>query len=86
MFDSGLKDAVMSVVVVLLGMAFGMALGHLWPQAGALLKPDSDGFVGLVKMMIAPIVFCTIVSGITSQRAEWPSGARSCGRWDFSIF
>ena len=40
----------------------GMALGHLWPQAGALLKPVSDGFVGLVKMMIAPIVFCTIVS------------------------
>jgi Na+/H+-dicarboxylate symporter len=53
-------------VQVLLGMALGMALGHLWPQAGALLKPVSDGFVGLVKMMIAPIVFCTIVSGITS--------------------
>lgn len=44
----------------------GMAVGHFWPQAGALLKPLSDGFVGLVRMMIAPIVFCTIVSGISS--------------------
>lgn len=53
-------------VQVLLGMVLGMAVGHFWPQAGTLLKPLSDGFVGLVKMMIAPIVFCTIVSGISS--------------------
>ena len=53
-------------VQVLLGMVLGMALGHFLPQAGTLLKPLSDAFVGLVRMMIAPIVFCTIVSGITS--------------------
>ncbi|MEM5338035.1 C4-dicarboxylate transporter DctA [Paraburkholderia azotifigens] len=53
-------------VQVLLAMVSGMALGHFWPPAGALLKPLSDAFVGLVRMMIAPIVFCTIVSGITS--------------------
>ncbi|HEX7934351.1 MAG TPA: C4-dicarboxylate transporter DctA [Paraburkholderia sp.] len=53
-------------VQVLLGMVLGIALGHFWPQAGAQLKPFSDGFVGLVRMMIAPIVFCTIVLGITS--------------------
>lgn len=53
-------------VQVLLAMVFGMALGHFWPPAGALLKPLSDAFVGLVRMMIVPIVFCTIVSGITS--------------------
>ncbi|WP_341312101.1 C4-dicarboxylate transporter DctA [Paraburkholderia sp. IMGN_8] len=53
-------------VQVLLGMVLGMTLGHFWPQAGASLKPLSDAFVGLVRMMIAPIVFCTIVSGITS--------------------
>ena len=53
-------------VQVLLAMVLGMALGHFWPAAGALLKPLSDAFVGLVRMMIAPIVFCTIVSGITS--------------------
>lgn len=53
-------------VQVLLGMLLGMTLGHFWPHAGALFKPLSDAFVGLVRMMIAPIVFCTIVSGITS--------------------
>ncbi|MEX3933748.1 C4-dicarboxylate transporter DctA [Paraburkholderia phymatum] len=53
-------------VQVLLAMVLGMTLGHFWPPAGALLKPLSDAFVGLVRMMIAPIVFCTIVSGITS--------------------
>ncbi|SEJ14034.1 C4-dicarboxylate transporter DctA [Paraburkholderia diazotrophica] len=53
-------------VQVVLAMVLGMTLGHFWPQAGALLKPLSDAFVGLVRMMIAPIVFCTIVSGITS--------------------
>ena len=53
-------------VQVLLGMVLGVALGHFLPQAGTLLKPLSDAFVGLVRMMIAPIVFCTIVSGITS--------------------
>ncbi|MDI9682565.1 cation:dicarboxylate symporter family transporter, partial [Burkholderia cenocepacia] len=39
---------------------------YVWPAAGAMLKPLSDAFVALVKMTIAPIVFCTIVSGITS--------------------
>jgi Na+/H+-dicarboxylate symporter len=47
-------------------MVFGMALGHFLPQVGTAVKPLSDGFVGLVRMMIAPIVFCTIVSGTTS--------------------
>ncbi|WP_338944004.1 C4-dicarboxylate transporter DctA [Paraburkholderia sp. 22B1P] len=53
-------------VQVVLAMVLGMALGHFLPQAGPLLKPLSDGFIRLVRMMIAPIVFCTIVSGITS--------------------
>ncbi|MFM0324356.1 C4-dicarboxylate transporter DctA [Caballeronia glebae] len=53
-------------VQVLLGMLLGVTVGHVWPQAGAMLKPVSDAFIGLVRMMIAPIVFCTIVSGITS--------------------
>jgi Na+/H+-dicarboxylate symporter len=53
-------------VQVLAGVLLGMAVGHWWPEIGAALKPLGDGFVKLVKMMIAPIVFCTIVSGITS--------------------
>src|SRR6478735_9184502 len=53
-------------VQVLIGLIVGIAVGHYWPEFGAALKPLGDGFVKLVKMMIAPVVFCTIVSGITS--------------------
>src|SRR6185369_14784903 len=53
-------------VQVLIGLILGIALGHFWPEFGAALKPLGDGFVKLVKMMIAPVVFCTIVTGITS--------------------
>lgn len=53
-------------VQVLIGLTLGVLTGHLWPEFGAALKPFGDGFVKLVKMMIAPIVFCTIVSGINS--------------------
>ena len=53
-------------VQVLIGLALGVTVGHYWPELGAELKPLGDGFVKLVKMMIAPVVFCTIVSGITS--------------------
>ena len=53
-------------VQVLIGLALGIALGAAWPDFGASLKPLGDAFVKLVRMMIAPIVFCTIVSGIAS--------------------
>jgi aerobic C4-dicarboxylate transport protein len=53
-------------VQVLIGLVLGIAVGHYWPEFGAALKPLGDAFVRLVKMMIAPVVFCTIVSGITS--------------------
>src|ERR671928_163403 len=51
---------------VIVGLVTGILVGHFWPDFGASLKPLGDGFVKLVKMMIAPVVFCTIVSGITS--------------------
>ncbi|WP_028265825.1 C4-dicarboxylate transporter DctA [Arthrobacter sp. MA-N2] len=53
-------------VQVLIGVGLGILVGALWPDLGSSLKPLGDGFVKLVKFMIAPIVFCTIVSGITS--------------------
>ena len=51
---------------VIVGVVLGMTVGYFWPDFGASLKVLGDGFVKLVKMMIGPIVFCTIVSGITS--------------------
>ncbi|QGF23183.1 C4-dicarboxylate transporter DctA [Raineyella fluvialis] len=53
-------------VQVLIGVALGVLVGAFWPNLGASLQPLGDGFIKLVKFLIAPIVFCTIVSGITS--------------------
>lgn len=45
----------------------GIALGHLYPGAGEGMKPLGDGFIRLIKMIIAPIIFCTIVTGIAGM-------------------
>ena len=52
---------------VLVAVAAGILVGHFWPAFGAGLKPLGDAFVKLVKMMIAPIVFCTIALGIANM-------------------
>ena len=54
-------------IQVLLAVLLGIAVGALWPKTGASLKPLGDGFVALVKMLIAPIIFCTLVHGIASM-------------------
>ncbi|MDP1598480.1 C4-dicarboxylate transporter DctA [Phenylobacterium sp.] len=51
-------------VQVLVGIALGIAVGAIWPEVGVALKPLGDGFIKLIKMSIAPVIFCTIVSGI----------------------
>lgn len=52
---------------VLLAIAAGAALGHFYPQQAVALKPLGDGFIALVKMLIGPIVFCTVVLGIAGS-------------------
>ncbi|MBZ8140839.1 C4-dicarboxylate transporter DctA [Rubrivivax gelatinosus] len=54
-------------VQVLIAIAFGVALGHFWPETGAAMKPLGDGFIKLIKMIIAPIIFCTVVVGIAGM-------------------
>lgn len=54
-------------VQVLIAIALGVALGHFYPQAGADMKPLGDAFIKLIKMIIAPIIFCTIVVGIAGM-------------------
>ncbi len=62
---SKLKRALGSLYVqVLIGIVLGVALGYFKKEWGAALKPLGDGFINLVKMMIAPIIFCTVVTGI----------------------
>lgn len=49
---------------VLLGIFLGGLAGWLWPESGAALKPLGDGFINLIKMLISPVIFLTVVLGI----------------------
>ena len=62
-------------VQVLIGVLLGAVVGLCWPDAGTALGPLGDGFVKLIKMVVAPIIFCTVVVGIAST-----DSARSVGR------
>jgi aerobic C4-dicarboxylate transport protein len=52
---------------VLMAVVAGIAIGFVFPEFGTSLKPLGDGFVKLVRMIIAPIIFCTVVHGIASM-------------------
>jgi len=56
-------------VQVLIAIAIGIALGHFYPDTAKLMKPLGDGFVKLIKMAIAPIIFCTVVTGIAGMQS-----------------
>ncbi|MGW4491427.1 cation:dicarboxylate symporter family transporter [Streptomyces sp. NPDC004376] len=62
-------------IAVIVAVALGIAVGLIWPDAGVELKPLGTGFVNLIKMMISPIIFCTIVLGIGSVRKAAKVGA-----------
>jgi aerobic C4-dicarboxylate transport protein len=52
---------------VLLAIVLGIALGLIAPATGAKMKPLGDGFIKLIKMTIAPLIFCTVVAGIAGM-------------------
>lgn len=52
---------------ILCAVVLGVLVGHFWAQQAVALKPLGDAFIKLVKMMIAPVVFCTIVTGIAGM-------------------
>ncbi len=65
-------------VQVLIAITVGILLGHFYPDLGAQMKPLGDGFVKLIKMIIAPVIFCTVVTGIAgmeSMKAVGRTGA-----------
>ena len=55
-------------VQVIIAIVIGVLLGNFYPKNAIELKPLGDGFIRLIKMMIAPIIFCTIVSGIAGMQ------------------
>ena len=52
---------------VIVAVVIGVLLGHFAPATGAAMKPLGDAFIKLVKMMIAPVIFCTVVTGIAGM-------------------
>jgi aerobic C4-dicarboxylate transport protein len=54
-------------VQVLVAIVVGVLIGRFFPKTGIALKPLGDGFVALIRMMIAPVIFCVIVQGIASM-------------------
>ncbi|MBD8491517.1 dicarboxylate/amino acid:cation symporter [Pseudomonas syringae] len=53
---------------VIVAIVIGILIGHFYPDTGKALKPLGDGFIKLIKMVIAPIIFCTVVSGIAGMQ------------------
>jgi aerobic C4-dicarboxylate transport protein len=52
---------------VITAIVIGIVVGHFYPETGAAMKPLGDGFIKLIKMIIAPIIFCTVVVGIAGM-------------------
>ncbi len=65
-------------VQVITAVIIGVLLGHFYPAVGEAMKPLGDGFIKLIKMIIAPIIFCTVVVGIAGMEASRSSPA---SRW-----
>ncbi|MCW4463410.1 dicarboxylate/amino acid:cation symporter [Sphingomonas sp. BT-65] len=66
-------------VQVLIAIALGVGIGFFWPSAGESLKPLGDAFIKLVKMIIAPVIFLTLVTGIAGM-SELKSVGRVAGK------
>jgi len=54
-------------VQVLIAIVLGVLLGYFFPESGEMIKPLGDGFISLIKMIIAPVIFITITVGIASM-------------------
>ena len=54
---------------VLVATVLGVVVGHFFPSFGIAMRPFGDGFIKLVRMVIAPVIFCTVVSGVAGTSA-----------------
>lgn len=71
---------------MLIAIVLGAIVGWLWPSLATneWIKAMGDGFIKLIKMVIAPIIFCTVVSGIAHIQDAKKSAASASRRWSIS--
>ena len=60
---------------VLIAIALGATLGYFWPETGVRMEWLGQGFIKLITMLIAPVIFCTVVVGIAGA-----AGAKTVGK------
>lgn len=60
---------------VIIAILIGILIGHFFPETGVALKPLGDGFIKMIKMIIAPLIFCSIVLGISGMQDVKKVGA-----------
>ena len=72
-------------VQVLAAIALGAVIGHAWPEVGQGLKPLGDAFIKLVKMIIAPVVFLTVTTGIAHMRDLGKAGGTAVKAFAYFI-
>jgi Na+/H+-dicarboxylate symporter len=73
-------------VQVLAAIALGVLVGYAWPSVGISLKPLGDAFIKLVKMIIAPVIFLTIVTGIAGMRELRAIGRVTAKAFGYFLF
>src|SRR4051812_49108505 len=71
---------------VLAAIVIGALVGHFWPGLGVALKPLGDAFIGLVKMIIAPVIFLTMVTGIAGMRELGSVGRVAAKAFAYFLF
>jgi aerobic C4-dicarboxylate transport protein len=71
---------------VLAAILRGVLLGHFNPQTGEAMKPIGDAFIKLVRMIIAPVIFLTIVTEIAGMRDLGPVGRVGTKAFAYSLF
>ncbi|WP_414713376.1 C4-dicarboxylate transporter DctA [Sphingomonas sp.] len=72
-------------VQVLVAIVAGALVGHYWPQTGVALKPLGDTFIKIVKMIIAPVIFLTIATGIGRMRSLGTVGSVAAKAFTYFI-
>ncbi|GAB1802050.1 hypothetical protein PMEGAPL103_29430 [Priestia megaterium] len=70
---------------ILIALVIGAVIGHFFPDFGMALRPVGDGFIRLIKMIVVPIVFSTIVIGAACGKRQYETNGESRVKDDYLV-